>query len=372
MPVRKKTKKARLVPETPRVSLGHIPELDGVRGFAALAVFVLHIFITVRDAPNQKIPAVVRPVLQFVDLGSYGVDIFFVLSGFLITCLLLLDRDRPRYYRNFYWKRVLRIQPVYILHLIGTWLLLPGSHGYVFLALIFLVNFAGPFHVQVSGPAWTLSIEEQFYLLWPQIVRRAKVDSIYRITLAMIALSVGLRLIATFVFGHMAYQYTFYRLDGLALGALLALQWIGARPVWPQILPVLKILNGPAILWAAIAYAVWTAVLPGRSTYAISLLVVNVLVYRVISFILLNPRAGSTSWLRSAPMVFLGAISYSLYMFHSIVIYVYDSRIAAPTFQPGPFVLRAFVVSVVTLVLCLASRKFVETPVQKMRRFVLR
>src|SRR5579875_263937 len=356
----------------PRTKLGHVPELDGLRGCAALAVFVLHLFITVRDVPHQTVPAALRPVLQIADLGSYGVDVFFVLSGFLITSLLLLDRGDPFFFRNFYWKRVLRIQPVYMLHLLAAWFLLPGSHGYVLLALIFLVNFDGLLHIPDVGPAWTLSIEEQFYLLWPQVVRRVSIANIYRTAAGLIAFSLTARLGMALVAGHLATRYTFYRLDGLGPGALLACQWIDERSAPPGIVRLLGLLHTPPPLWAAAAYELWSALYPWRSLPALTLFTTNFLVYRLIRYILLHPRARSTAWLRSAVLIFFGNISYSLYMFHTVLFSLYDRYVGHPSFHPKPFFLRLLVVSAATLLICVLTRRLVELPALKLRRFVLR
>lgn len=313
-----------------------------------------------------------RPLLQIVDLGAYGVDAFFVLSGFLITCLLLLDRGKPNYYRNFYWKRILRIQPVYLLHLVAVWFLLPASHGYVLLALVFLVNFDSVFHIADVGPAWTLSIEEQFYLLWPQVIRRTRVHRIYQIALGLIVGSVGLRLFMSVVFRHMSVRYTIYRFDGLGLGALLALQWMGVKPLWEPVIRVIRWLNASSVLVLVLVYLSWSALFPAKSLYALNLFAVNLSVYRLIRFTLHHPGARSTALLRSGPMVFLGAISYSLYMFHTIIMFLYDQRFGPPSFRAAPFLARTMVVSAVTVILCVASRFLVELPIQRLRRFVVR
>jgi peptidoglycan/LPS O-acetylase OafA/YrhL len=175
-------------------SLRHSKELDGLRGCASLSVLVLHLVITV-TIPLRAVGLSNgwRLADQLAGLGSLGVDVFFVLSGFLITSLLLADRGEPAYYRNFYWKRILRIQPVYLLHLIAVWFLLPGSHGYVVLALLFIVNFDDYFRVVDVGPAWTLAIEEQFYLVWPQVVGRLSIRNIYRVGIGVLLFSSCLR-----------------------------------------------------------------------------------------------------------------------------------------------------------------------------------
>ena len=354
-------------------SLGHIPELDGLRGCAALAVYVLHLCSTVRTENVGGEPVAWRPVFQIVGLGSFGVDIFFVLSGFLITSLLLGDRSRPDYFGNFYWKRVLRIQPVYLIHLVTTWFLIPHSHGYVILALLFVVNFDGLLHVPDVGPAWTLSIEEQFYLLWPQVIRRLSIRRIYWVSIALIGSSAGLRLGMSLFFGHFAARYTVYRFDGLAMGALLACQWIeqDERPS-PPIARFLRLFHAPVLLWLSALYEASLILVPTYASLAIALFTTNYLVYRAIRFILYHPGSRRFSWLRSRPLVFFGAISYSLYMFHTTVLFLYDTYVTSPSFALQPFLLRAFLVTLAPVFVCVLTRRYIELPALRLRRYVLR
>src|SRR5271154_6846259 len=159
-------------PVRPRTFV-HLREMDGVGGLAALMVFFHHVCFTSIPAGAWSLP--VRLLRTLSAQGSYGVDLFFVLSGFLITSLLLEARARPAYYHDFYWKRALRILPLYILCMLGVLFFVPGSRGYVILCALFISNFAWLFHVETAGPFWTLAIEEQFYLIWPTVVRRRSV-----------------------------------------------------------------------------------------------------------------------------------------------------------------------------------------------------
>ncbi|MGI4829276.1 MAG: acyltransferase family protein [Janthinobacterium lividum] len=354
-------------------SLAHISELDGLRGCAALAVYILHLCITIRDKETGPMPAAWGPVFRVIGLGSFGVDVFFVLSGFLITSLLLVDRPKPHYFRNFYWKRVLRIQPVYMIHLLATWFLVPQSHGYVLLALLFIVNFDGLLGIPDVGPAWTLSIEEQFYLLWPQVIRRLSLRHTYWVSIALIAFSAGLRLGMSLFRGHFAARYTPYRYDGLAMGALLACQWIEeSNSQSVQIRRFLGFFNADALLWLCGVYEALLVLVPGYTSPAIALFTTNYLVYRTIRFILHHPGSRRFAWLRSRPLVFFGAISYSLYMFHTTILFLYDEHTGPLSFAPGPFLVRAIVVTGITVSVCVLTRRFIELPASRLRRYVVR
>src|SRR5579862_8457813 len=144
-------------PET-KGRLVRLGELDGLRGAAALMVFFHHVCFTSIN-PNQW-EGVIRVLYSASAFGFAGVNVFFVLSGFLITKLLIEDRSAPAYYQNFYWKRALRIVPLYVICLLAVYLFIPGSAGYVLLCALFISNFAQLFHITSNGPFWTLAIEE--------------------------------------------------------------------------------------------------------------------------------------------------------------------------------------------------------------------
>ena len=149
----------------------HFASLDGLRGLAVLAVVFYHYF-----------PKKGTGVLGYLSTtGWAGVDLFFVLSGFLITGILFDTLDCDGFYRNFYIRRALRLFPIYLIF-IGVTLLLahgPGSHSWTItlLYLVYASNIVrffqpgfysvGPTH---TGHLWSLAVEEQFYLIWPWIV----------------------------------------------------------------------------------------------------------------------------------------------------------------------------------------------------------
>jgi peptidoglycan/LPS O-acetylase OafA/YrhL len=355
-------------------SLKHVKELDGMRGCAAAAVFVFHVFNTTAPNPGAAMqPLSWRLILHVATFGAFGVTMFFVLSGFLITSLLLADRESQYFFRNFYWKRVLRIQPVYVVHLIVAWFLIPGSTGYVLLALVFLVNFSTEFHVPDTGPAWTLAIEEQFYLLWPQVIRRLSLANIYRTCMGLIVFTSLLRA-GMIVMQRGNLKDTWYQFDGLAIGALLACEWMtegeGQTPVVRRFL---RVLHSNWCLVVALVYELYA--LEGNLSHsraAFVLTTTGYLVYRVIRYILLHPGARTFRWLRSAPLLFLGSISYSMYMYHAFFLYVFDRYLWAGPFSWRLFLWRTLFTVATTLVACIASLYLLERPVQGLRRYVVR
>ena len=205
-----------------------MPELDSLRGIAILLVLFFHGFNLDGALTQLSGPAHVFAVLTFG--GWTGVYLFFVLSGFLITGILLDSKNRPDYYRRFYIRRGLRILPPFYLLLLLLWLLpktglFEGRHvGWPFLCLSFfyLANVTNLFGVPAQyAPLWSLAVEEHFYLLWPTAVRRFSPRAIAYCAVAIFVLCTVFRAIA-FQSGWVSNGgYTWQVADALAIGALL-------------------------------------------------------------------------------------------------------------------------------------------------------
>ncbi len=175
----------------------HIPELDGVRGVAVILVLMLHGFAWSME--TEKWTGLARWVELATRPGWMGVDLFFVLSGFLITGILLDSAGKPHYFRNFYARRALRILPLYYGFLILIAICYRGAHDYVFLSAFYLSNMAPILGVAVYyGPLWSLSVEEHFYLLWPWLISRLKTRHIWVLAGSICVIEPVLRGIAYF------------------------------------------------------------------------------------------------------------------------------------------------------------------------------
>jgi peptidoglycan/LPS O-acetylase OafA/YrhL len=209
---------------------GRIPELDGFRSIAIWMVLVSHLIAgwTVAPGSFQGIPL---PVLWVLGRGWYGVDLFFVLSGLLITGILLDSRDSPHYFRNFYGRRALRILPVYLTVIAFSALYYRNSEPFFILSVLFLANIAHYIGVAVPhGPGgfWSLAVEEHFYLGWPLAVRLLSRRMLVALSLSIVCAEPVLRGIAFWRGADpemLIYPASWFRFDGLALGALLAV-WV--------------------------------------------------------------------------------------------------------------------------------------------------
>ena len=169
--------------------------------------------------------------------GWVGVQLFFVLSGFLITGILVEQREAPRYFRNFYIRRSLRIFPLYYLTLTIAFLIVTPLFGSpefrtsverdsVWL-WTYLYNWMAPFghHMRALSHFWSLAVEEQFYLIWPLVVLLAVRERLARICVILVVAAFGFRA-AVYWLGlpqGLAYSATLARCDALAAGALLAI-----------------------------------------------------------------------------------------------------------------------------------------------------
>src|SRR5215472_6982913 len=185
------------------------PELAGLRALAALFVCFYHFVETVPPLPRTVHP-LIRTLATVVTHDYVTVDVFFVLSGFHITALLLRDRANPHLFNNFYWRRALRIVPVFLIALGLFWYVVPHSGAYLVLCVLLVANFSIRFGVQMTSAIWTLCIEEQLYLVWPQAVRRCKAKTIAWIAFWLSLFSTVLRpLVFRFHHGALNPQYTF-------------------------------------------------------------------------------------------------------------------------------------------------------------------
>ena len=245
-------------PDHPGASRQHLPGLDGIRGLAILLVMFSHFIVVGHHLDTGS------AFSRVMRSGYLGVDLFFVLSGFLITGILIDSKNSPHYFRIFYIRRALRIFPLYYAVLGVAWLsvifITPGDSlrlkGQDSLAWYWLYAsnigmavkgnwLASPFWVSL-GHFWSLAVEEQFYLVWPFLVFVTGIKRLERICVVLVLSSPLISLILLGWIGELAtYVSTLSRLGALAAGAWLAVSW--RKPgAWQRIRP-----NFAPIAWVA-------------------------------------------------------------------------------------------------------------------------
>ncbi len=313
------------------------PELDGLRFLAFLGVFILHCYpfaLPKVSVDNPVILEIQAWICSITNAGVAGVDLFFVLSAFLITELLLREHERTGSINvcAFYIRRALRIWPLYFVFLTAVILLEPmivGSQGNRYgmtwpVALSFY-GFFGNWAVAWSGERihtlaiilWTVSIEEQFYLVWPVVVKWLKPQRLLAIAIAMIAIATITRGILIWQDAHplMLKANTFARLDSLAAGALLALTLRKWRFDLSTESRACLFAGGLVLFVATYRYLRLEPVFAGSEMLTYPLWAIASVMWMLAIY---RPR-GSTaapSLLGTAPLVYLGRISYGLYVWH--------------------------------------------------------
>jgi peptidoglycan/LPS O-acetylase OafA/YrhL len=300
-----------------------MPELDSLRGIAILGVILLHGFYW--QYSGLRFTGVARFFLRVTQPGWLGVNLFFVLSGFLITGILIDSRDSPQYYRRFYIHRALRILPAYYSLLILLALFRRVTAAYFGLSVLYLSNVTGFFGVMEEyGPLWSLAVEEHFYLLWPLLVRCL---TSRRLTLLAFAICVTVPTLRALAFytGHTIglASYTWFVADGLASGGLLAIL-LRTSITRPQVSRVcVALLVGGGLM--AIAGAPFGILSRNRLLGA-------ALQHTIIDFafsgVLLSSLLLGTSRRQHLTNIsilrFFGYISYGLYLIHLQVFRTYD------------------------------------------------
>jgi peptidoglycan/LPS O-acetylase OafA/YrhL len=203
----------------------HLGALDGIRGLAVLLVLIFHIF-QVEPAPAQ---ALLRLGYSATRFGQTGVDLFFVLSGFLITGILLDTKKSSRFFTNFYGRRALRIFPLYYGVLVVFVLVLPRLIGGPITGVPYISfwTFTTNFSLTAGadggalGHFWSLAIEEQFYLVWPVVVFALSHRALLRVCFISLAAAAILRVWVESQ-GISSFMLTLCRIDTLLLGAVVA------------------------------------------------------------------------------------------------------------------------------------------------------
>ncbi len=320
------------------------PSIDGLRFFAFFTVFLHHALPT----PISDKSFIDHILITFKKNGWVGVDLFFVLSGFLITILLLKERAKYGNFsiKNFWIRRTLRIWPLYFLALLSGFFIIPfiysqlqisdfSSPNYLYeirsqlpFYLTFLGNWAVVLHTYSSfsniAHLWTISLEEQFYLLWPLILVfiRSFKSALFFCILIIIS-ATGFRYYLNSIGTEHPHLYvnTFARVDTLVFGSLIALILFYK----PQIISKLR-------LFFNLPFQGLSLILLGIILYRISLfnpyLIRNgTLGYLVISVFMsyyilssLQIQTLFSKFLTWRPLVYLGKISYGLYVWHILSI----------------------------------------------------
>lgn len=352
----------------------HIPSLDGLRAVAVLLVLWRHIPVT-----TPGYPIWLAEIRWWVKPGDLGVELFFALSGFLITRILLAERERNQPVRWFLLRRMLRIFPIYYLLLAVMAFTLP-SNGLPWCAF-YLGNFADVLIPTVTmrsiAHTWSLCVEEHFYLLWPLVVACCAPKIGPRvIKWLLIPIAIGTALTLCTVMVPKAAEFAVNRLSPtrfltLACGALLAYSEarLNASPKRLMKLAVTLVVIGLLThpnLWFAYIPFFWFHPTYWPLDYAPACVRVHtaILTTGVVAWCLVpsGAMAFGNRLLAFAPLRAIGRISYGLYLYHLPIFRSFLNHKAAPAEPAGMPVLLAVIV---TFSVATASYWIIERPILK-------
>lgn len=387
-----------LDPSVPPPSKTFYPALDGLRAVAVLMVFYHHYV-------NQVIP---------LGFGWIGVDVFFVLSGFLITGILYDTRDDPHRLRNFYGRRALRIFPLYYAVLLSALVLAPVFHWVWHDAWLLWPLYLGNYarfiwlddfrqgsgtleHLRSSlhpdaplfiylGHFWSLCIEEQFYLVWPLIVFLLR-DRVRLRGICLAACVVAplaryacfLILPPSYIAAGFLYRVMPLRIDALLMGGALALMMRG--PEWPRV----RRWCGPALIALLLGLAASEAIVLARTghLYQLSFTAPEMATFGfslvdLFAVLVIVQSLDGAGWLSHAlavrPLRALGRISYGFYVFHDIFHEPWGILVrivAGPMSLESIRLATAVTAFLGTLLLAALSFRYFETPFLGLKRFLV-
>jgi peptidoglycan/LPS O-acetylase OafA/YrhL len=351
---------------------GYMMHLDGIRAFAVGGVILEHW--------ASGLPRFIRELLQALDLGGLGVQCFFVLSGFLITLILLDSKEQNfslgKAIGHFYVRRALRIFPAYYVALLALVLILPEMYDAIVWHALYLSNLYPVWHGNwppIGGHFWSLSVEEQFYLFWPMIVLVLPLRMIMFASLACCLLAPLSRMFLWNLMGegHLAiYTVTTTALDLLCFGAFLACVkheiGLSADSIHVRRLRLVGLI---ALLLYVVLYfhfrdtLLFTAI--GRTLTA--------LFFGALIVVASNGFKGPAGLLfGNKIIVWVGITSYGLYIFHPFIPQVYLFLLDFLGLERDIFAMYYIRYPLLTILLLLvtsASFYLIEKPVRKFRRY---
>jgi peptidoglycan/LPS O-acetylase OafA/YrhL len=360
----------------------HIPALDGIRAIAILLVIPHNV-----ESLGTSYPHYLLPVAVLLHAGWIGVQLFFVLSGFLITGNLFDSKGASNYFSAFFGRRVLRILPLYYAVLCAAFVIAPllvtlpeqmqATESRQLWLWTFLTNWTEPFGggVYGFGHFWSLAVEEQFYLIWPLIVYRCAPRALLWVCGVMVGITLGVRcmLVALHFSQDALYMFTIARMDALALGAAVAAlirisqthAWLQGRKAQVAVAAGIMLFLTAAVSRGFGMHEV------GAQTVGYTLLAMGFALWILLTVLPeVRPLRTMTRVLSSAPLRLIGRYSYGMYVLH-LPLHVFFLE---PLFQrlapkPTPWESLAYcvIMTAVAFAVAAASYEFFEKRFLKLK-----
>jgi peptidoglycan/LPS O-acetylase OafA/YrhL len=355
-----------------------MPELDTLRGLAILMVILYHGLYWNVDLSGYH--GVLRIFLTAMWAGRLGVNLFFVLSGFLITGILIESRGRRDYYKRFYVRRALRILPAYLVILVILAATKYALLSFILLSLLYLSNLTPLFGIPIAYPVlWSLAVEEHFYFMWPAVVRYTRNKTLMIFCATLIIMTPVFRLISYFIvaksgpISFVVNDYTWNSLDGLACGAMLSAVLREYEIERKTILKFSLFLIGIAVLLEA--GGIPFGILSRQNPLGMALQVVP-FHFAFTALLCISLLVGSSAWkaaVTSRSLQLLGKISYGLYLVHLLIFDFYTHFIVslwkdgANTSRFFPLVVRLVVCAGASIGIAYLSREYFEEPFLRLK-----
>lgn len=348
------------------MSVKYLPQLDSLRAFAALAVLAHHFF-------EDTFFIAVLP------LGDLGVRLFFVLSGFLITFILLDARDKRteggtfRLFYHFYMRRFFRLFPIYYLYLFIIFFAIYGSTKDSLYFFTYLQNFLFAFQdgfgdYYLLAHFWTLAVEEQFYIVWPFVIIFTPTRYLFQVLIAFVALGVFLRGLM-FYLGASHFQASmmvFSHFDTLAIGSCLAYMVSRDLPNLTRVCWISAIAG-----FSLLVFVLITKILRLNSAWELLLgeLGAGLLFVGMINCCRVGVPGLIGRLLEMPWLIYLGKISYGLYVYHLLVFYLLDKyEIRFPVMKiAGLDLLNFFFYTLCAIAVSALSWQIYESPINRFK-----
>jgi len=353
----------------------YIKQLDTLRAFAVILVIISHWF------PKDH-------WVNFFPNGPIGVDIFFVLSGFLITSILLKNRSIPdinrgRIMKTFYARRVLRIFPIYYLTIFALLAFSDYTNTNIKSDFVYYLTYTSNFKFLMQGhwdgflsPLWSLAVEEQFYIIWPWLIIYPRKKYLVYIIIAFILVGFSSRLLYNDSYSLLSRILTTSCFDAFGIGALLAWFIKFQEKYLEKFYAVVRIFGLiliSIIVYGNIAYSYhYLTIIPGSTANSI-------LAIWLISYIYIHRESENKIFkflFNSSILIFIGKISYGLYLYHQIIRWLAGIVLNSQTIKSHeaihgvmnqPYVLLTLM-SLFLVMFSWLSYKFVEIPFLRCKR----
>jgi peptidoglycan/LPS O-acetylase OafA/YrhL len=374
--------------ESPKVN-ARIPELDGLRGAAILWVLLGHYF-NFSPGANHHPLGLVRHLYVYMERyalapGWAGVDLFFVLSGFLIGGILLDAKGSPAYFKAFYARRFYRIIPIYYLWILSYLVVMalagsflrthtegsgPEAPYQIAIQLLFLQNLGlvsySATAVTWFASTWSLAVEEQFYLVVPLVMRKLSTRALYAFLGLVIVLAPPLRIWCHYRFPGLNLAYTLMpcRADDLALGILAALFWRNHRfRSWIHLERALYGLLGISIFGLA-GLSPWFRFSASIQMQSLGYTSIGIFFVLILLLAILKPTGPIAFLARLGFLREFGRISYCLYLIHETIRFLCDIflRMSVKHLESWEGIAMSAVAALISYAIARASWTYFEHP----------